>query len=118
MSDPKLFSVLFVPGADCELTATFDQSTDAFSDMWFTIRESWIEPGDTDSSAIGQLTLGAGITITGADSSQITVPRSITALMSRNSYDADLQVKTINGDRQYVAASGILRKRPTAKAPT
>lgn len=106
MSQPRTQEIELTRGDDFGATVTFDQLVSGFSEIRFTVRETWAT-GETDNS---DAKLSKALTPTGAYTAEIeiTSAESLT-LEDRSVYD--IQVVTVGG-KKYTTQRGQLRVSP------
>lgn len=109
MSQPRVENIELVRGDDFGATFTFDQPVSAFSEMRFTIRESWATTETDNTTAALSKTLSA----TGTYTADLDITDEEALALSLDQYVYDVQIITTGG-RKYTSQRGILRMTPDA----
>ncbi len=108
MSQPRVETILLTRGDDFAATFTFDVAVSNFTEMRFTIRDSWATTEADNSTAMLSVTL----TATGTYTADLALTNLQTRALAADSYVYDLQVTTTAGAKKYTAQRGPLKVGP------
>ncbi len=112
MTLPTAENFSLVRGDDWSTAFRFDQAISGFSEIAFTIRETWAATETDNSSATFAATLTGGeITADGSYTINLSIPRSVTATMTSDQYRYDMQVTTVT-DKVFTTQRGVIYMIP------
>ena len=108
MTAPLTQAIDITRGDDYAATVTFDQPVAAFSEIRFTVRESWAttETDNTDATLTTTLTPSA----TSAADLDLTSTQTLALVLDQYVYD--IQVITASGSKVFTTQRGTLRVSP------
>ncbi len=108
MSQPRVETILLTRGDDYIATFTFDVAVANFTEMRFTIRESWATTETDNSTAVLSVTL----TGTGTYTADLALTNLQTRTLVMDQYVYDCSVTTTAGAKKYTAQRGPLKVGP------
>lgn len=106
-------SITITRGDSYSAAVTFDQLVSAFSEIRFTVRESWAT-SETDNSTA---TLSKTLTTSGLYGATLDLTSAETLALTRDSYVYDIQITTVVGTKIYTTQRGKIRVSPDVTRP-
>jgi hypothetical protein len=107
MTQPRVQNIELTRGDDYFATFTFDQPVSGFSEMRFTVRESWATTEEDNDEATLTLALAAS----GSATADLDISSEQSLALALDSYVYDLQITT-NAGKKYTTQRGFIRITP------
>ncbi len=108
MTTPTIVNFSVTRDDDFSAVVTFDQLVAGFSEMRFTVRETWASTESDNTDAIYTTTL----TATGAYTASLEIPNAETATWTQDRLFHDISVVTAIGAKQFTTQRGEIRVGP------
>lgn len=107
MSQPTIVNLQVTRGDDFGAEVTFDQAVAGFSEIRFTVRETWAASETDNAEAVYTATL----TPSGTYTASFEIPNATTVTWLLDEYVYDVAVLT-TGSKKYTTQRGTLRMTP------
>ena len=108
MTAPLVQNITITRGDDWGATVTLDQPVAGFTEIRFTVRETWaLEEADNTAA-----TLTKSLTLSGTYTADIDLTNEETVALTNDEYVYDVAVITSVGSKKYTTQRGFLRMAP------